>query len=65
MNKQQELLAYYCGQLRSDWAQKKALAYLRILTDAEGNMEKSGKEPHKTAVRAEGPPPHPALRSGS
>ena len=65
MDKYQELLAYYCGQLRSDWARKKALAYLRILAEAEGDMEKSGKEPRRTAVRAETPPPHPALRSES
>lgn len=37
MNRYQEMLSYYCGQLHSEWAQKKALAYLRILTEAEGN----------------------------
>lgn len=65
MNKQQELLVYYCGQLRSEWARKKALAYLRILAEAEGDMEDAWKEPRRTAVRTETPPPHPALRSGS
>ena len=37
MNRNQELLSYYCHQLHSEWAQKKALAYLRILAEAEGN----------------------------
>ena len=36
MKKNQEMLLYYCGQLQSEWAQKKALAYLRILAEAEG-----------------------------
>lgn len=36
MEKNQEILAYYCAQLHSEWAQKKALAYLRILAEAEG-----------------------------
>lgn len=34
MNQNQEMLLYYCGQLQTEWAQKKALAYLRILTEA-------------------------------
>ena len=36
MEKNQALLAYYCTHLHSEWAQKKALAYLRILAEAEG-----------------------------
>ena len=38
MKKNQEMLWYYCGQLQSEWAQKKALAYLRILAEAEGGV---------------------------
>lgn len=38
MNQNQELLRYYCGQIQSEWAQKKALAYLRILAEAEGGV---------------------------
>ena len=44
MEKNQELLAYYCAQLHSEWAQKKALAYLRILAEAEGDVQGEEKE---------------------
>ena len=47
MNGNQEMLSYYCSQLHSEWAQKKALAYLRILAEAEGveqGEEKEGEE---------------------
>ena len=65
MDKYQELLAYYCGQLRSDWVRKKALAYLRILAEAEGDVREPGKGSNKAAVRAGSLPPRPALRSES
>ena len=47
MNRFQEMVSYYCAQLHSEWAQKKALAYLRILAEAEGieqGEEKEGNE---------------------
>ncbi len=44
MNRNQELLSYYCHQLHSEWTQKKALAYLRILAEAEGNEPKKETE---------------------
>lgn len=44
MDRNQEMLSYYCSQLHSEWAQKKALAYLRILAEAEGNEQDAEKE---------------------
>ena len=63
MDRYQELSVYYCGRLRSEWARKKALAYLRILAEAEGDRgERNEKE---TAVSAAAPRPRPAPRSKS
>ena len=55
MNKNQELLLYYCHQLRSEWAQKKALAYLRILAEAQGDLlnEQENKEAKQNKTAAE------------
>ena len=44
MEKNQELLTYYCELLHSEWAQKKALAYLRILAEAEGVVQDEEEE---------------------
>ncbi len=65
MNRNQERLAYYCGQLHSEWAQKKALAYLRILAEAEGGKGETDKKPDRAAIRAAAPRPGPALQSES
>ncbi|MBQ7657303.1 MAG: hypothetical protein IJS41_12455 [Clostridia bacterium] len=46
MNSFQEMISYYANQLHSSWAQKKALAYLRILAEAEGGA--SEVKPDKT-----------------
>ena len=51
MNRNQELLSYYCGLLHSEWAQKKALAYLRILAEAEGNEQGAEKEGEGVGMR--------------
>ena len=47
MDRNRKLLSYYCGQLHSEWAQKKALAYLRILAEAEGNRAKGQTKAEK------------------
>ncbi|MBR3107056.1 MAG: hypothetical protein IKH30_07725 [Clostridia bacterium] len=57
MDRNQEMLAYYFGQLHSEWAQKKALAYLRILAEAEGNEK--GRESREREKRT-GISPHGA-----
>lgn len=41
MSNSKQMLYYYCDQLSSEWAQKKALAYLRILAEAEGGAPAS------------------------
>ena len=51
MDRNQEMLAYYFGQLHSEWAQKKALAYLRILAEAEGNEQGAEKEGEGVGMR--------------
>ena len=63
MDRHQELFAYYCGRLRTEWARKKALAYLRILAEAEGDAGERREE--ETAVSAAEPRPRPAPRSES
>ena len=35
MEEREDTLVYYCGQLRSAWARRKAEAYLRILLEEE------------------------------
>ena len=55
MNMNQEMLSYYCGLLHSEWAQKKALAYLRILAEAEGSETEAEKRKEQgTGMRNEG-----------
>ena len=44
MNKNQETMMYYCSLLHSEWAQKKALAYLRLLAEAEGDGQIPAKK---------------------
>ena len=57
MDRNQKILAYYCAQLHSEWAQKKALAYLRILAEAEG--DEKGRESRERKKRT-GISPHGA-----